>query len=486
MDDRKLRKLLQSASRLVTDKEWQSEYRDLIKEPANPDISIQARSLLERLYAVQGKGIFTGQHEYLEAPYTYTEHVNVLTGVYPALKGVEFGGITGQTAEQLDNQRQKVIAACRAWHASGGILTASYHAAYPGAAPLWEQVQRKTTQAEFDQIVTPGTALNTALLADMDSVAVYLKQLRDADIPLLWRPYHEMNGDWFWWGRKNNFPALWEIMYGRFTHYHGLTNLLWVWSANASNQWSDNAGRYYVGHNRADVLGMDIYNNDYRQDYYLELLEIGQRKIIAITENGHLPNMTDIRTRQPDYSWFLTWGKELTGKNSDAVIRNVFEDPYSLNRGEEPSPPESFPPDTTIGDGLLGNYYIGKDFNTLKVTKVIPKVDFNWKKGTTVGDYAMSVRWTGFVKPAYTEMYTLYTNASDGVRLYVDGKLVIDDWTVQSTTENSAAVPLEAGKYYYVKLEYFNNGDPEAVVQLLWSGYSQPKEVIPQSRLYSR
>ncbi|MDT3426377.1 mannan endo-1,4-beta-mannosidase [Paenibacillus forsythiae] len=455
-------------------------------EPVNPDISIQARSLLERLYAVRGKGILTGQHEYLEAPYTYSEHIKVLTGVYPALKGVEFGGITGQTAEQLNNQRQNVVTACESWHAAGGLLTASYHAAYPGASPLWEQVQRKTTQAEFDQIITPGTEKYSALLADIDSVAVYLKQLRDAGIPLLWRPYHEMNGDWFWWGRKNNFSALWEIMYDRFVRYHGLNNLLWVWSANANNQWSDEARRYYVGHNRADVIGMDIYNNDYRQDYYLDLRDIGEGKPIAITENGQLPNMANLRTRQPQYSWFLTWGRELTKNNSDAAIQNVFHDPYALSRGEEPSPPDMPPPDTTVGDGLLGNYYIGKDFNTLRLTKVIPVVDFNWKKNTPVGNYTMSIRWTGFIKQEYTEMYVLYTNASDGVRLYIDGRLMIDNWTVQSTTEKSAALPLEAGKYYYIELEYFNNGDPEAVIQLLWSSGSQSKEVIPQSRLYSR
>ena len=55
-------------------------------------------------------------------------------------------------------------------------------------------------------------------------------------MPVLWRPYHEMNGDWFWWGKKtgpSGHRALWRMMYDRFVNYHGLNNLLWVWNANA-------------------------------------------------------------------------------------------------------------------------------------------------------------------------------------------------------------------------------------------------------------
>lgn len=487
MENRTAERLLEAASRLITDAQWQADYLELITSPANPGVSDAARVLLNRLYDLQKKGLLTGQHEYLEAPYTYAESLKQKTGIYPSIKGVEFGGITGQTPEQLAAQRQNVVNACLDWHKNGGVITATYHAAYPGASQTWSMVQRSTTEDEFAQIITPGTALNTALLADIDSVAQYLKQLRDKDVPVLWRPYHEMNGGWFWWGQKTRYAELWEIMYDRYVIVHGLDNLLWVWSPNANNPATD-AAAYYVGHDRADVLGKDIYGGDYKLDHYFELQQIGQGKLMAITECDVLPDMTRMRTRQPLYAWFMDWGKLLAQKNTDAAIRKVYTDPYAVSRGQDANPEvaQLNAADTSTGDGLIGQYYLDRNFGTLKLTKVVPKVDYDWKKSTPTGKWEMSVRWSGYLRPPFAETYTLYTNASDGVRLWVDGKLLIDDWTVHGTAERTAAITLEQGKYYTLCLDYFNGGDPaDATVRFSWSSPSMPKDVIPTAYLYS-
>lgn len=139
------------------------------------------------------------------------------------------------------------------------------------------------------------------------------------------------------------------------------------------------------------------------------------------------------------------------------------------------------------GTGLKGDYY-----NTIGLTGAIylsrtdATVNFNWGSGTpyrTIDGNTFSVRWTGYVQPLYSETYTFYTNSDDGVRLWVNGQQIINNWTAHSATENSASITLTAGVKYSIKMEYYEStGD--AVAQLSWSGASTPKAIIPQKQLY--
>jgi len=138
------------------------------------------------------------------------------------------------------------------------------------------------------------------------------------------------------------------------------------------------------------------------------------------------------------------------------------------------------------GTGLKGQYYDNQDFTNLKVTRTDATVNFNWGSGSPhslIGADTFSVRWTGQVQPRYSETYTFYTVSSDGVRLWVNGQLVINNWTDHSKTENSGKVTLSAGQKYTIKMEFYEKG-ASAIAQLFWSSPSQAKEIIPQSRLY--
>jgi hypothetical protein len=94
-----------------------------------------------------------------------------------------------------------------------------------------------------------------------------------------------------------------------------------------------------------------------------------------------------------------------------------------------------------------------------------------------------SVKWTGFVEPRYSEPYRFYTRTDDGVRLLINGQLLLDDWNPHPVKENSASITLEAGKRYPIKMEYFQ-AIAGAEARLFWSSPSQPKEIIPQSQLF--
>lgn len=474
--------LIESASTQINDDTWKENYRKALINPVNRSLSDSAKALLSKLYSLQGKTILTGQHDYLEAPNWLSGELWNKTGTSPYIKGVEFGGILNQDAATLSKQRQNVVNVCIDWKNKGGIVSASYHASFPGKSQDWVNVKQYTLQNDFDLIVTPGTTLYNSLISDIDKVAVHLKQLRDANTPVLWRPYHEMNGSWFWWGAKNNFSKLWDIMYDRYVNYHNLNNLIWVWCPNANNQWCNNASDYYVGHSRADVLAMDIYNNDFKQSHYDELLRIGSDKLIAIGENGELPNLTAISLNQNKYSWFMTWGKMLLENNSDATIKSAYNNTYALKRGQEY---QEYIEEVKVADGLLGQYYQGTAFDVLKITKVMPKIEFIWSNGTPVGGNNFSVCWSGFVAAKYSEEYTFHTISTDGVRLYINDVLVVDNWVNPSSAECSGKVKLIANRYNKIRLEYFNT-KPVANVKLFWSSLNQPKEIVPQSQLSSK
>ncbi len=139
------------------------------------------------------------------------------------------------------------------------------------------------------------------------------------------------------------------------------------------------------------------------------------------------------------------------------------------------------------GEGLTGRYFDNADFTsaTTPVARVDAPVNFNWGTGspaTGIANTTYSVRWTGAVVPAFSEVYTFTVTADDGVRLWVDNELVIANWVNQSAKAVSGQIALHAGQPTAIKLEYYQNTG-SASVRLEWSSPSLPREVIPQARL---
>ena len=139
-----------------------------------------------------------------------------------------------------------------------------------------------------------------------------------------------------------------------------------------------------------------------------------------------------------------------------------------------------------VGIGLAGYYYDNIDFTGATVTRLDPTVNFNWGTGAPVpgiGADTFSVRWNGQVRAKVCGTTTFYTTSDDGVRLYVNNVLVVDNWTDHAPTENSGTIALTAGQKYDVRMETYENGGL-AVAKLAWSGPGLAKEFIPQTHLY--
>jgi mannan endo-1,4-beta-mannosidase len=137
--------------------------------------------------------------------------------------------------------------------------------------------------------------------------------------------------------------------------------------------------------------------------------------------------------------------------------------------------------------GLRAQYYDNKDLTNLKFTRTDATVNFNWgtaSPNTSMGSDTFSARWMGQVQTQFTQRYTFYTQADDGVRLWVDGKLLIDHWNDHAVTEDQGSIDLVAGKRYNIRLEYYDNLR-RATCNLLWSSSSQVKQIIPTSALFA-
>ena len=139
-----------------------------------------------------------------------------------------------------------------------------------------------------------------------------------------------------------------------------------------------------------------------------------------------------------------------------------------------------------LGGGVKADYYKGMNFENLVLTRTDPQIKFNWGDpggpDPAVGNDNFSVRWTGDVEAAFTETYTFYPRTDDGVRLFVDGQLLVDNWIDRSAAENRGTIDLIAGNTYSLVMEYYENTGG-AVAELSWSSPRTPKQLIPQAAL---
>jgi glucose/arabinose dehydrogenase len=136
--------------------------------------------------------------------------------------------------------------------------------------------------------------------------------------------------------------------------------------------------------------------------------------------------------------------------------------------------------------GLLGHYHDDLGFTGSTVVRLDPTVGFNWATEAPapgIGADTFSVRWSGQVSPRYSETYTFSTSSDDGVRLWVDGTLLVDQWNDHGTRVHSGTIALTAGVRYAVTMEFYDN-TRHAVAQLRWSSATQSAEIVPTERLY--
>lgn len=140
----------------------------------------------------------------------------------------------------------------------------------------------------------------------------------------------------------------------------------------------------------------------------------------------------------------------------------------------------------TPPNGLTADYFAGNNFEQLRFSRIDRAIDFRWSTAPDARVPAdhFSVRWQGVMIPRHSERYSLVTTSSNGVRLWVNGQLLINNWSRHEEEMNTAEVDLQAGVPAALRVEFFAN-DGSAVARLQWASANQPLEVIPTERLLS-
>ena len=350
----------------------------------NPNASKEAQNLYNFIQDIQGSYTLSGMHNFLGKGSDYTDQLEQLSGKKAIVWGSDFSFcVEGDDAmrfqhcgpsnlpavsqeryrqprdtarprenpplEFLDitlaEAREKTMEEIKKKYSEGHVITLMWHGCYPtegdccNGSSIWAMENRPSPE-EWEKLVTEGTDLNEAWKAGVDKIAGYLKELQKEDIPVLWRPYHEMNGVWFWWCNhkgENGFKRLWIMMYDYMTNHHKLNNLIWVWNTNAPRDIpGDEAWDYelfYPGSEYVDILAADVYRNDYKQSHHDDLIALGGGKPIALGEVGNVPTL-EIIEKQPSWTWFMPWGWILFVFDEPELIKEVMNSEKVLTLDE--------------------------------------------------------------------------------------------------------------------------------------------------------
>src|ERR1700761_7432559 len=312
--------------------------RLLAAAPVNPNATPEARALLNRIDQISGRFTLTGQHNFPNHVSRWSDRIYDLTGKFPAIFGQDFGFSGGDDKDSVEG-RGSMIEEAKRQYRSGAVIALTWHAVRPTEdepVTFRDSVQGHLTDWEWQQLLTPGTELHARWEKQIDRIAGYLSELQDAGVPVLFRPYHEMNGNWFWWGGRpgpQGSQELYRQLFDRYVHVHRLHNLVWVWNVNAP---SGNAGpieQYFPGAAFADVLTMDIYG-PFEQAHYDSMVALaGSQKPIALAEVGAMPTLA-VLTQQPRWAYFMMWSGMAEGSNTPEQLQTMFHAPNVINRGD--------------------------------------------------------------------------------------------------------------------------------------------------------
>jgi len=279
-------------------------------DPVTPNASPEARALLKYFYSISLKHTLTGQHNFPFQQEISTNAALRNSGKTPTIYGSDWGFAQAGDKDSAYSRDATVAELIKQWHA-GHIIVMCWHAVRPTEdepVTFMGSVRQTLTDAEWNQLVTPGSDLNKHWLAQVDVIAGYLKKLQDAHVPILWRPFHEMNLDAFWWsGRRGETGTkeLYRMIFDRLVNYHKLNNLIWIWNCDRPEGTDRQFVDYFPGQQYFDILTLDCYAA-FNQRYYDEMNALSDGKVMAVSETGNVPPLATYQT-QPKWTYYMCW-----------------------------------------------------------------------------------------------------------------------------------------------------------------------------------
>lgn len=300
----------------------------LALEPADPDLIPEGRAVLNYLESIYGKKTLAGLNGIGNVA-----GVKKSSGKEPALVGFDLSGWNsppwGKTYVPVV---ERSVEAAKAWWARGGLVAMQCHWIHPANpdGSAWREVHGRKTASPpfaFEEAMTPGTKLNEAMMRDLKGHADFLQKLADARVPVLWRPFHEIEGGWFWWTdaeQPEHSAALYRYMFNYFVKERKLHNLIWVYNA-ALRCGKGKDGltavemrrRYYPGDAYVDIASIDVYPNEYlgigkpQDDPYAAsfaaMKQVAPGKMIALAECEAIPAPDKVAQEGPHWLYAMPW-----------------------------------------------------------------------------------------------------------------------------------------------------------------------------------
>ncbi|KAI9036606.1 glycoside hydrolase [Aspergillus affinis] len=291
-----------------------------------------AQSLLRLIQSRFGSQYLSGQQDLASLQW-----VQGNIGKTPAILGSDFmdytpssvahGSRSNATEDAINFHHQGGInALVWHWRAPACLYDTSEHPWYTGFYTEATCFDAKKALAEASH---NGTNYSL-LLHDIDAIAAQIKRLSAANVPILFRPLHEPEGAWFWWGAQgaDTFLELWDLVYTRITVHHNLHNIVWVCNT-ADPEW-------YPGNDKCDIATIDHYadagDHGVLEKKWHALYEVtGGQRVLALAEVGVIPDPEQQAKTNTHWAYWMTWSDEFIkdGKyNTKEFLRKVYESPY--------------------------------------------------------------------------------------------------------------------------------------------------------------
>lgn len=318
-------------------------YSGNAQEPANSNANARAKAILKYIQSLEArtdKRLLSGQFSNFGngANLRLLNEIHTKTGHWPVLFGADYAG-AGDISPGAPNR-----AAIEYWK-QGGLVTISAHL-YNPARTNENSGGLRDKGVDLNTLLATNSETHVRWMREMDHLAEGLLELKNAGVVVLWRPFHEMNGDWFWWCGHDpeTFAKLWRQMFDYFTRTKGLDNLLWVYSPNHGLK----TAAYYPGDQYVDLIGLDAYTDFIDTEHikgYAELARI--KKPFGFTEFGpHAPSnppgdydylrfIQGIQKNFPRAVFFMSWNAKWSlARNTNTT--ELLNHPWIVNREDLP------------------------------------------------------------------------------------------------------------------------------------------------------
>lgn len=349
----------------------------------NKNASDTTKRLFSYLCDVYGNHILSGQQEYCGSHnYNYNadpttgyivdneaefDYIKEKTGKMPAIRGIDFLNYNS-SPKMWDDQAAERAAE---WtNKFGGISTITWHWSVPSEEDSTdrcfyvESASANYTTFSISKGLEEGTWENKVIMDDIALIASKFKILKDADVPVLFRPLHEAEGGWFWWGVEGAEPCkkLYHLLYDQLTNVYGLDNIIWVWTGSTSPAADD----WYPGDEYVDIVGYDKYNAvdglpclaSLSSTFYNLVAGTDKKKMVTMSENDSIPAVGNLINDKAGWLWFCPWyNNYLTSQQINPVddLIDIYTSDYCITLDELPdirkypiSTGETEPPVTTL------------------------------------------------------------------------------------------------------------------------------------------